>query len=406
MSVTPSFKLTISRLWRGPALFVLTLLAVELLDELIYGVEGGAMPLIRDDLRLTYTQVGLLFTLPYFLSSILDPLIGLLGDVWRRKVLIIGGAVVTMIAMLLIALGHSFAALIFALCISYPASTAYVSLSQATLMDLHPGRHDQMMARWTVLGAIGQFAGPALVSLVLTIGFGWRGLYFGLAGLAGLVAFCFWRWTASAQFGQGQTFETKEELWAGLRDLPRAIHTSGVLRWLVLLELADLMLDVFYSFCALYFTDVVHVTPALAGIAVAVLTLSGLVGDMLLIPLLEKFDGLRLIRLTALLALIVYPCFLLIPNLWVKLGLLAVLGPLRSGWYQVLQGRAYSSIPGRSGTVVAIGSLGGIITSSFPAILGLVAERFGLDWAMALLIIAPVSLLIGLPKSVKSVDPS
>lgn len=399
MSVTPSFKLKITRLWRGPMLFVLALLAVELLDELVYGVEAGALPLIRNDLRLTYIQVGVLLTLPGVVGSILDPLIGLLGDVWRRKVLIIGGAVVTMIAMLLIGLGHSFAALIFAFCISYPASTAYVSLSQATLMDLHPGRHDQMMARWTVLGAIGQLAGPALVSLVLILSFSWRGLYFGLAGLAGLVAFFFWRWTTSEQFSQGQVFETKEELWAGLRDLPRAIHTSGLLRWLVLLELSDLMLDVFYSFCALYFTDVVQVTPALAGAAVTVLTLGGLIGDTLLIPLLEKIDGLRLIRLSAFLVLIIYPCFLLIPNIWVKLGLLAMLGPLRSGWYQVLQGRAYSAIPGRSGTVVAIGSLGSIVASAFPIILGAVAERAGLGWAMALLLIAPISLLIGLPKS-------
>jgi len=398
MSAMPSFKLNITRLWRGPMFFVVTLLAVELLDELIYGVEAGAIPLIRNDLRLTYVQVGVLLTLPGLVGSVLDPLIGLLGDMWRRKVLIVGGAAVTMLAMLLIGFGHSFAALIVAFCISYPASTAYVSLSQATLMDLHPGRHDQMMARWTVLGAIGQFAGPALVSLVLILGFGWRGLYFGLAGLAGLVAFFFWRWTASAQFGQGQVSETKEELWAGLRDLPKAIHTSGLLRWLVLLELSDLMLDVFFSFCALYFTDVVHVTPALAGIAVSVLTLSGLIGDTLLIPLLEKIDGLRLIRLTALLVLIIYPCFLLVPNIWVKFGLLAVLGPLRSGWYQVLQGRAYSAIPGRSGTVVAIGSLGSIVASAFPIILGAVAERAGLGWAMALLIIAPISLIIGLPK--------
>jgi len=398
MSIDQPFKIKITRAWRGPVLFVIALLAVELLDELIYGVQGGALPLIRDDLRLTYTQIGLLLTLPYFLSSILDPLIGLLGDMWRRKVLIVGGAAMTLLAMLLIGLGHTFAALIVAFCLSYPASTAYVALSQATLMDLHPGRHDQMMARWTVLGAVGQFVGPVLVTLALTLGFGWRGLYFGLACLAGVVTLYFWRWTASAQFGQGQVFETKDELWAGLRDLPRAIHASGLIRWLVLLELADLMLDVFYSFCALYFTDVVHVSPALAGVAVAVLTLGGLLGDTLLIPLLEKFDGLRLIRLTALLALIVYPCSLLVPNIWFKLGLLAVLGPLRSGWYQVLQGRAYSSIPGRSGTVVAIASIGGLVTSMFPLILGTVAEHFGLGWAMALLIIAPISLLIGLPK--------
>jgi FSR family fosmidomycin resistance protein-like MFS transporter len=386
----------LARTLRGPMLFTLTLLGVELLDELIYGVEGAALPLIRDDLALTYTQVGLLLTLPHLVGNVLDPVIGVLGDVWRRKALIVIGALVTALAMLLVAFGYTFPALILAFCLSYPASTAYVSLSQGTLMDLNPGRHDQMMARWTVLGAVGQFAGPALVAATLTLGFGWRGLYVGLALLAGLVALIFWR----QRFNGGHAAESTEAqgLVAGLRELPRAIRTSGVLRWIILIELADLLLDVFYNFCALYFTDVVRVSPAVAGVAVAVLTLSGLAGDVLLIPLLEKYDGVRLIRRTALVTLIVYAAFLLAPGVWAKFALLVMLGPLRSGWYQVLQGRAYSCLPGKSGTVIAIGSLGGMFAASFPVILGAVAERVGLGWAMVILTLAPISLLVGLPR--------
>jgi FSR family fosmidomycin resistance protein-like MFS transporter len=386
----------LARILRGPVLFTLTLLCVEFLDELIYGVEGAALPLIRDDLTLTYTQVGVLLTLPHLVGNVLDPVIGVLGDVWKRKALIVMGAVATALAMLLVATGRTFPALILAFCVSYPASTAYVSLSQATLMDLNPGRHDQMMARWTVLGAVGQFAGPALVATTLTLGFGWRGLYVGLAILAGLVALVFWR----QRFNGRHPADAGEApgLLATVRELPRAMRTSGLLRWIVLLELADLLLDVFFSFCALYFTDVVRVSPALAGVAVAVLTLSGLAGDLLLIPVLEKYDGVRLIRRTALVTLIVYVAFLLVPGVWPKFALLLILGPLRSGWYQVLQGRAYSAMPGKSGTVIAISSLGGMLAASFPVVLGFVAERVGLGWAMALLALAPISLLIGLPR--------
>ena len=74
-------QLNISRAVRGPMLFTLTLLAVELLDELIYGVAGAALPLIRTDLALTYTQVGWLLTLPALLGVVLDPVLGVLGDV-------------------------------------------------------------------------------------------------------------------------------------------------------------------------------------------------------------------------------------------------------------------------------------------------------------------------------------
>jgi len=388
-----------ARLLRGPLLFIFTLYSVELLDELIYGVESAALPLIRDDLALNYIQIGLLFTLPHLLGNVLDPLIGLLGDVWQRKVLIVGGALATMVAMILVATGHTFPALALAFCVSYPASTAYVSLSQATLMDLNPGRHDQTMARWTVLGAIGQFIGPALVTGAIAIKFGWRGLYFGLALLAGLVCVVFWR-HADQRFNGAHPDEDDElpDLTATLRDLPRLFRASGILRWIILLELADLLLDVFFNFCALYFTDVVRVTPAIAGLAVSVLTLGGVVGDFLIIPILEKIDGLRLIRFTALLALIVYTAFLLVPGVWPKFVLLALLGPLRSGWYQVLQGRAYSTMPGKSGTVIALNSIGGLIATMFPALLGLIAEQAGLQWAMVVLAVAPVALLIGLPR--------
>ena len=401
MSTLPSTQVNtsrVARLLRGPMLFILTLYSVELLDELIYGVESAALPLIRDDLALNYVQVGLLLTLPRLVGNVLDPVIGLLGDAWKRKALIVGGALAAALAMALVAAGYTFPALVVGFCLSYPASTAYVSLSQATLMDLNPGRHDQTMARWTVLGAVGQFAGPALVAGALAINFGWRGLYLGLALLAGLVGFIFW----GQKFNGGRAAEADElptqSVFASLRELPQIIRTSGILRWLILLELGDLMLDVFFNFCALYFTDVVRVSPALASVAVSVLTLAGIVGDVLLIPLLEKVDGLRLIRFTSLVVLVVYAAFLLVPGVWPKFVLLAVLGPLRSGWYQVLQGRAYSSMPGKSGTVIAITSIGGLIATSFPLILGAVAEWAGLAWAMALLAVAPIALIVGLPR--------
>ena len=39
-----------------------------------------------------------------------------------------------------------------------------------------------------------------------------------------------------------------------------ALKDKTVLRWLILLEFSDLMLDMLYGFLALYFVDVAHVT--------------------------------------------------------------------------------------------------------------------------------------------------
>lgn len=90
---------------RQAGVFVLTLLLIEFLDELVFGVREAAWPLIRDDLRLDYAQVGLLLSMPGLVSNILEPFIGILGDVWRRRALVLGGGVVFGLAGSLLPLG-------------------------------------------------------------------------------------------------------------------------------------------------------------------------------------------------------------------------------------------------------------------------------------------------------------
>ncbi|HEX7955577.1 MAG TPA: MFS transporter, partial [Pyrinomonadaceae bacterium] len=120
---------------RSLHLFVLTLLAVEFLDELVFGVREAAWPLIRDDLRLSYTQVGLVLSVPPIFGNLVEPAFGILGDVWHRRALVLAGGVVFGAGTLLVGLSPSFSLLLAASVISNPAAGAFVGLSQATLMD-------------------------------------------------------------------------------------------------------------------------------------------------------------------------------------------------------------------------------------------------------------------------------
>ncbi|WP_075063557.1 hypothetical protein [Ornatilinea apprima] len=82
------------------------------------------------------------------------------------------------------------------------------------------------------------------------------------------------------------------------------------------MEFSDLMLDVLYSFLALYFVDMVNMDPGGAAMAISVWTVVGLAGDFLLIPLLERVKGLDYLRVSVALELILYPAFLLVEPLW------------------------------------------------------------------------------------------
>jgi FSR family fosmidomycin resistance protein-like MFS transporter len=88
--------------------FVLTLLAIEFLDEFVFGAREAAWPLIRNDLGLTYTQIGLLLGIPNVIANLIEPWLGILGDVWRRRVLVLGGGIVFTLALGLTAASYSF----------------------------------------------------------------------------------------------------------------------------------------------------------------------------------------------------------------------------------------------------------------------------------------------------------
>ena len=388
-----------SRTLSRTVVLTLTLLFIEFLDEFVFGAQEAAWPLIRTDLGLSYAQVGLLLGVPNVIGNLIEPVIGILGDVWRRRVLILGGGVVFALALLLTALSQSFSVLLVSFVFFYPASGAFVSLSQATLMDLDPDRHEQNMARWVLAGSVGVVAGSLALGAAAALGLGWRGLYAVFAGLAVILVGITRRVQSPAPPSASKSLSpVVSSFKEGAVNALRTLQRREVLRWLTLLAFSDLMLDVLLGFLALYFVDVVGATPAQAGMAVAVWTGMALLGDLLLIPLLERVRGLSYLRLSAAVELALFPAFLLVPDLWVKLVLLGLLGLFNAGWYSILKAQLYSAMPGQSGTVMTVGNVFGLVGGLVPLGLGLVAERFDLTVTMWLLLLGPVALLFGIPK--------
>ena len=121
----------------------------------MFGAREAAWPLIRTDMGLTYAQIGVLLAVPAVVGHVLEQAVGVLGDVWDRRALILGGGVLFAMSVALVAASPGFLPLLGAFCIGYPASGAFVSLPQATLMDAAPSRREQNMARWNFAGYVG-----------------------------------------------------------------------------------------------------------------------------------------------------------------------------------------------------------------------------------------------------------
>jgi FSR family fosmidomycin resistance protein-like MFS transporter len=372
-------------------------LIIEFIDELVFGVGEAAWPLIRTDLHLNYAQIGLALSLPGIIGNIIEPFLFVLGDVWKRRVIILLGGVLFVLSLVLTSVAFSFLVLLISFILFNPASGSFVALSQASLMDSEPVRHEQNMARWTFAGSLGVLFGPLMVGGLISLDLGWRPAYWILASFSALILFAAYRRVPKSQTATDD-FPSPHEYFAGLRSSFSAIKSWTVLRWLILLEFSDLMLDILHGFLALYLVDVMQLTPASTAFFLTAYTGIGLVGDFLLIPFLERVKGLDYLRVSVVIECILLPLFLLVQITWLKLVLLALIGLFVVGWYAILKANLFSAMPGQSGTAQALGSISGIAGKFLPLGIGLAAQAYGLQTAMWLLLAGPIALLIGLPR--------
>ncbi len=370
-------------------------LAVELVDELVDGTKSAALPLIRQSLALSYGQIGLLASVPLLLGSLLELPLGVMaGHGRRRRLAVLVGGAVFILTLVAAATARSFAGLLAAFVIFFPASGAFVSLTQSGLMDADPGRHEQHMARWELAGSAGAVAGPFVLIAVLAAGGGWRSA-FGVLALAAAVA-----WLGVARNpprpAPGDGHPARPGAAAAVRPVLAALRRPGVARCLVLLQACDLLLDVLTGFVAVYLVDVVHATPGQAALGVAIRLGAGLAGGAAVVWALHRVRGLTLLRVSAAAAAVLCPGFLLVPGTGFKLLLLGGLSVATAPWYPLLQARLYGSLPDASGIAVSLSSAAGLLGGAGPLAVGFLAQRFGLAWALAGLAAVPWFVLAGL----------
>jgi MFS transporter, FSR family, fosmidomycin resistance protein len=354
------------------------------------------MPAIRDDLSLSYTQIGALLAVPNVVSGVVEPFLGILGDFWRRAAVVAVGGSVYAAALALAAASGSYAMLLAAFVLMYPAAGAFVSLSQASLMDLDPAAREPNMIRWTIAGAIGALGGPVVIALALHVGLGWRAV-FGALAVLGVVLVVLAR--AIGRRARGEESERPRR-----RDALRLVRRWHVVRWLVLLEASDLVLDVLRGFLAVYLVDVAGLSRAGAALVLGAVLAADLLGNVVLLRVLRRSGSTWYLRGSAAAAVPLFTLFLLVPSTAAKVMLVVALGLATSGWYPLLKSGLYGSLPGLSGTAMALASVTGPIAALPPLAVGLVAGAAGLANALWLLLLGPLVLLLLGPRRHPSKD--
>jgi len=314
-----------------------------------------------------------------------------------------------MASLAAVAAARSATVLLVAFVAFFPASGAFVSLTQAALMDRAHGRQQQRMAAWNLAGSAGAVGGPLLLAGVLAVGGSWRSAYLLLAAAVGAALAVAALAAPSRQpvpldpepaagvESAGVESEGNGARRTSVREALSALRQRDVARWAVLLEISDLLLDVLTGYIGIYLVDVVGASPAEAAVGVAVRLGAGLAGDALFVVVSGRVSGLAALRVSAIAACALYPAFLLIGWLPAKLVILAVLSMATACWYPVVQAGLYTSLPGRSGIAVFLSSAAGLLGAAGPLAVGFIAQQAGLSWALGILAAAPAAVLAALP---------
>lgn len=383
--------------FRGTSLLHLILLHMGLLDELITGFVVVGLPLLRDQLGLTYAQVGLLFSAGALSAMILEPIINLMSDRGSKRWWILGGLFILAADYALAGNARSFGWLLFVFIVMYPAIGTAVGLAEAALIDAAPGDGTRTMTRWTLMSSIGDLLSPLLISAFVGLGMGWSALCWLATGLWLVAAALIW----SQPFPRPTALLDSDEdsvsvgMLAGLR---KALQDPLLLRWAVLSILPTMLDEVFVGFSALYLHDVLHVSEVVIGMVIVVQMIGGFLGLIVIDRLVGRIAPQRLLVWLALLTLLGVVAFLTVHSIWLAACALFVISLGASGLYPIAQAEAYARQPGRSGTVRAVIGLGMPFEVVLPGIVGLVAGRFGLLAGIGLLGLAPLLVLLVVPQ--------
>ncbi len=358
---------------------VLAIAAGHAVHDTYTGFLPPLLPLLVPALGLVKAEAGLLAVLLQ-LPWLLQPAIGHLADRARARAMVVAAPAVSAVAMSLLGVAPSYAALVPLLLLAGLASAALHAVGPALVGTLSGGRLGRGMGIWMVGGELGRTLGP-VVAVAAVAALSLRGLPWVMVG--GLAAsFLLHRVLGPA---------TVEPPDAQAAALPWRRLLRGLLP--LLLPLAGIMLLRAFLVAALNLYLPLFLTEEgadlwLAGIALTVLEAAG-VGGALLGGALSDRIGRRTMLAVSLLVASPAMWLFLAADGWLRLPLLVLLGLSALSVTPVIMAMVQEAFPGNRALANGTYMLTNFVLRSLAVLgLGAWADRSGLGaaygWSAAL----------------------
>lgn len=146
---------------------LLALSFTHLLNDTIQSLIPAIYPLVKDSLRLSFSQVGLI-TLTFQLSaSILQPLVGLYTDKRPQPYSLAIGMGFTLLGLVCLSLSHSFALVLVSVALVGIGSAIFHPEASRLAYMASGGKHGMAQSLFQVGGNTGSSLGPLLAAAII-----------------------------------------------------------------------------------------------------------------------------------------------------------------------------------------------------------------------------------------------
>ncbi len=353
-----------------------TLLAYAMLGYFAYlqAAPGVAMPLLRDDLDLSYT-VGGMHISALALGMVLA---GLIADRavarWGRRNVFWGGGAGMVAGTLLLVVGSHPAITIAGMFVMGLLGTALLATIQSGLADRHGPYRAIALTESNVVASAITILPPLLIGGLEHIGIGWRGAFVAMV-LAWGVAFLTQRNTSIPASQPRQTF-------SGSTD--RALPAIFWLYWLGLVLAVAAEWSVI-AWSADFLVDVGGLRKADASLMMTLFFLAMMLGRALGSYFTRRTDVVRLLFAALGVGLTGYVIFWLVPVTGLMIAGLFIAGLGIANLFPFLLSITVSTAPEQSDVASSRVTLGaGLAILLAPQLLGTVADQTGIQTAYGL----------------------
>ena len=342
-------------------------LLARFFDELLGGLPELLLPTIRDWLGLSYTQVSLLWQILEYVAAIIEPINGLLIDLWQRKWLMGLGAIFIGLSIITMGVAPTFFVLAFGFALFGIGSGPLAHTADVVIVEAHPEAPDRIYARSTLVDTMGALVPPVLVALAFGLGLPWRWVLV----VAGVTAIIYGVVIVRTRFPEpaGSSNEDEEDelpFWQSIRqNLRTVLSNREALFWLGLLLLLDLT-ELPFSLQNLWLADEVGMSQFVISIYKGVELTVGLIALLFLDRWLQKRARRQILLIAIIAVLILIPLWLFTPGIAVRFLIGIPLSFFFAMFWPILKAQSLASVPGLAGTVVAINSLFGLLPLARP----------------------------------------